>query len=86
MDLSGQRVSEAPRGRAWTALSSPETLSAGAVVKLKPIAARFTGKVMLSDLGPANGYTISGKGQGETPGLPCGQKSLKPHQQQRFIP
>jgi carbon monoxide dehydrogenase subunit G len=45
---------------------------ATAAVKLGPIAARFTGKVLLSDLDPPNGYTISGEGQGGVAGFAKG--------------
>jgi carbon monoxide dehydrogenase subunit G len=47
-------------------------LKATAAVKLGPIAARFTGKVLLSDLDPPNGYTISGEGQGGVAGFAKG--------------
>jgi len=47
-------------------------LKATASVKLGPIAARFTGKVLLSDLDPPNGYTISGEGQGGVAGFAKG--------------
>ena len=32
--------------------------------KVGPVSASFSGKVMLTDLDPPNGYTISGEGQG----------------------
>jgi carbon monoxide dehydrogenase subunit G len=51
---------------------SDNELKATAAVKLGPIAARFTGKVLLSDLDPPNGYTISGEGQGGVAGFAKG--------------
>jgi carbon monoxide dehydrogenase subunit G len=51
---------------------SENELKATAAVKLGPIAARFTGKVLLSDLDPPNGYTISGEGQGGVAGFAKG--------------
>jgi carbon monoxide dehydrogenase subunit G len=47
---------------------SETELKATAAVKLGPIAAKFSGKVLLSDLDPPNGYTISGEGQGGVAG------------------
>jgi carbon monoxide dehydrogenase subunit G len=51
---------------------SEHELKATAAIKLGPIAARFTGKVLLSDLDPPNGYTISGEGQGGVAGFAKG--------------
>jgi carbon monoxide dehydrogenase subunit G len=51
---------------------SENELKATAAIKLGPIAARFTGKVLLSDLDPPNGYTISGEGQGGVAGFAKG--------------
>jgi carbon monoxide dehydrogenase subunit G len=51
---------------------SDNELKATAAIKLGPIAARFTGKVLLSDLDPPNGYTISGEGQGGVAGFAKG--------------
>ena len=90
MDMSGERLIEAPRTKVWEALNDPEILKAcipgcetieklsatemkaTAAVKLGPIAARFAGKVLLSDLDPPNGYTISGEGQGGVAGFAKG--------------
>jgi carbon monoxide dehydrogenase subunit G len=90
MDMSGERLIEAPREKVWAALNDPEVLKscipgceaiekvsdtelrATAAVKLGPIAARFAGKVLLSDLDPPNGYTISGEGQGGVAGFAKG--------------
>jgi len=51
---------------------SENELKATAAVRIGPIAARFTGKVLLSDLDPPNGYTISGEGQGGVAGFAKG--------------
>lgn len=90
MDMSGERLIEAPREKVWAALNDPEVLKACipgcesieklsdvelkavAAIKLGPIAARFTGKVLLSDLDPPHGYTISGEGQGGVAGFAKG--------------
>jgi len=56
---------------------SDTELKAVAAVKLGPIAARFTGKVLLSDLDPPNGYRISGEGQGGVAGFAKGGASVK---------
>ncbi len=60
-----------PGCESLTRLSEHE-LQAAASVKIGPIAARFTGKVQLSDLDPPNGYTISGEGQGGVAGFAKG--------------
>lgn len=52
--------------------TSPTDLAAVAAVRIGPIAARFNGKVHLSDLDPPNGYTISGEGQGGVAGFAKG--------------
>jgi carbon monoxide dehydrogenase subunit G len=56
---------------------SANELKATASIKLGPIAARFTGKVLLSDLDPPNGYTISGEGQGGVAGFAKGGATVK---------
>ncbi|HQT38602.1 MAG TPA: carbon monoxide dehydrogenase subunit G [Acidocella sp.] len=56
---------------------SDTQMKATAAVKLGPIAARFTGNVLLSDLDPPNGYTISGEGQGGVAGFAKGGATVK---------
>jgi uncharacterized protein len=56
---------------------SENELKATAAVRIGPIAARFTGKVMLSDLDPPNGYTISGEGQGGVAGFAKGGATVQ---------
>jgi carbon monoxide dehydrogenase subunit G len=51
---------------------SDTELTAVVAVKLGPISARFNGKVLLSDLDPPAGYTISGEGQGGVAGFAKG--------------
>lgn len=55
---------------------SETEMKATASVKLGPIAARFAGKVRLSDLDPPNGYTISGEGQGGVAGFAKGDAKV----------
>ena len=49
-----------------------DTLKASAAVKIGPISARFSGKVLLSDIDPPNGYRISGEGTGGVAGFARG--------------
>jgi uncharacterized protein len=52
--------------------TSPTEMLAAAAVRIGPIAARFNGKVHLSDIDEPNGYTISGEGQGGVAGFARG--------------
>ena len=52
--------------------TSDTDMRATASIKIGPIAARFTGKVQLSDLDPPNSYRISGEGQGGVAGFAKG--------------
>ena len=52
--------------------SSPTEMTATATVRIGPIAAKFNGRVQLSDLDPPNGYRISGEGQGGVAGFAKG--------------
>lgn len=47
---------------------SETEMTAVAVVKVGPIAARFQGQVTLSEMDPPNGYRITGEGQGGVAG------------------
>jgi len=51
---------------------SDNEMKATAAVKIGPIAARFSGRVELSDIDAPNGYTISGEGQGGVAGFAKG--------------
>jgi carbon monoxide dehydrogenase subunit G len=55
---------------------SDTEFTASAVLKLGPTAELFTGRMLLSDLDPPNGYTISGEGQGKTTGLAKGDTKI----------
>ncbi|MDE2007474.1 MAG: carbon monoxide dehydrogenase subunit G [Rhodospirillales bacterium] len=52
--------------------TSPTDMTATAAVRIGPIAARFNGKVTLSDIDAPNGYTIAGEGQGGVAGFAKG--------------
>lgn len=52
--------------------TTPEDMDATAAVRIGPIAARFSGKVHLSDIDEPNGYTITGEGQGGVAGFAKG--------------
>ncbi len=56
---------------------SDNELKATAAVRIGPIAAHFAGKVLLSDLDPPNGYTISGEGQGGVAGFAKGGAKVR---------
>ncbi len=45
--------------------------------KVGPVKAKFAGKVVLSELDPPNGYTISGEGQGGVAGFAKGGADVK---------
>jgi uncharacterized protein len=46
-------------------------------MKVGPVAARFRGKVILSDLDPPNGYKISGEGEGGIAGFAKGAATVQ---------
>ncbi len=95
MDMTGERLIQAPKKAVWDALNNPDVLKAAipgcetveklsdtdlkatAAVKIGPIAAKFAGKVTLSDLDPPNGYKISGEGQGGVAGFAKGNATVK---------
>ena len=56
---------------------SDTEMKASAAIKIGPIAARFGGKVTLSDIDPPNGYTISGEGQGGVAGFAKGGATVR---------
>ena len=51
--------------------------SATAKVAIGPVKATFKGNVMLSDIEPPNGYTISGEGQGGVAGFAKGGAKVR---------
>ena len=56
---------------------SDTELTARVAAKVGPVSARFSGKVILSDLDPPNGYTISGEGQGGVAGFAKGGAQVR---------
>ena len=56
---------------------SPTEMTASVVVKVGPVKANFSGKVMLSDIDPPNGYRISGEGSGGVAGFAKGGATVK---------
>jgi len=56
---------------------SPTEMTAKAKVKIGPMSAKFSGKVLLSDLDPPNGYRISGEGQGGAAGFAKGGADVR---------
>ncbi len=57
--------------------TSDTDLKATAAIKIGPIAARFTGKVHLTDLDPPNSYHIGGEGQGGVAGFAKGGADVR---------
>jgi uncharacterized protein len=57
--------------------TSENELEAVAKVKIGPVSATFKGKVMLSDIDPPNGYTITGEGQGGIAGFAKGGAKVR---------
>ncbi len=56
---------------------SETDMRATAAVRIGPIAARFNGKIHLSDIDEPNGYTISGEGQGGVAGFARGGAKVR---------
>jgi carbon monoxide dehydrogenase subunit G len=56
---------------------SDTEFQAVSAIEMGPIAARFTGKFLLSEIDPPNGYTISGEGQGGIAGSATGEARVK---------
>ncbi len=61
--------------------SGPDCYVIGMALKIGPVAAKFTGKIALSDINPPNSYTISFEGQGGPAGHGKGSAKvlLTPH-------
>ncbi len=57
--------------------TSEHDMEATAAMKIGPIAARFSGKVHLSDIDKPNGYTIGGEGQGGVAGFAKGGAKVR---------
>jgi len=56
---------------------SDTEFSVKVTAKVGPVKAKFVGKVVLSELDPPNGYTISGEGQGGVAGFAKGGADVK---------
>ena len=56
--------------------SSDTEFVAKVTAKVGPVRAKFSGKVMLSDLDPPNGYMITGEGQGGVAGFAKGRAKV----------
>lgn len=57
--------------------TSESEMTAVAAIKLGPIAARFSGRIKLSDVDPPNGYTLSGEGKGGPAGFAKGAAKVR---------
>jgi uncharacterized protein len=57
--------------------TSDTEMTATASVKLGPVAAKFSGKLTLSDLDPPNGYKLSGEGRGGPAGFAKGAAEVR---------
>jgi hypothetical protein len=55
---------------------SDTELHASAKAKIGPMSARFSGKVVLSDLNPPAGYTLTGEGSGGAAGFAKGEAKV----------
>lgn len=55
---------------------SDTELEAVAKAKIGPVSARFKGKVVLSDLNPPQGYTLTGEGSGGAAGFAKGEAKV----------
>ena len=53
-------------------MTSPTELAAVVKIKIGPVSASFTGNVVLSNLNPPEGYTITGEGKGGIAGFAKG--------------
>lgn len=57
--------------------TSDNEMSAKVTLRVGPVKASFMGKVLLSDLDPPNGYTITGEGAGGMAGFAKGSAAVK---------
>ena len=57
--------------------TSDNEMNAKVTLRVGPVKASFTGKVLLSDLDPPNGYTITGEGAGGMAGFAKGSAAVK---------
>lgn len=57
--------------------TSDSEMNAKVTLRVGPVKASFTGKVILSDFDPPNGYTITGEGAGGMAGFAKGSAAVK---------
>ncbi len=57
--------------------TSDNEMNAKVTLRVGPVKASFTGKVVLSDFDPPNGYTITGEGTGGMAGFAKGSAAVK---------
>jgi carbon monoxide dehydrogenase subunit G len=57
--------------------ASDNEMNAKVTLRVGPVKASFTGKVLLSDFDPPNGYTITGEGSGGMAGFAKGGAAVK---------
>ncbi len=57
--------------------TSDSEMTAKVTLRVGPVKASFTGKVILSDFDPPNGYTITGEGAGGMAGFAKGSAAVK---------
>ena len=62
---------------------SDTELEATAKAKIGPVSARFKGKVVLSDLKPPEGYTLTGEGSGGAAGFAKGEAKVSAGRRRR---
>lgn len=58
-------------------VTADNQLGVGVALKIGPVAARFSGKVILSDVQPPDSYTLSFDGQGGAAGFGKGQSQVR---------
>jgi carbon monoxide dehydrogenase subunit G len=56
---------------------SESEMTAQVTAKVGPVKARFTGKIAFSEVDPANGYTLTGEGQGGAAGFAKGGAKVR---------
>jgi uncharacterized protein len=57
--------------------TSPEEYQIGMALKIGPVSAKFSGKIMLSEMNPPASYTLNFEGQGGVAGFGKGQAQVK---------
>jgi uncharacterized protein len=57
--------------------TTPEEYQIGMALKIGPVSAKFSGKIMLSEMNPPASYTLNFEGQGGVAGFGKGQAQVK---------